>query len=189
MRRPAAWAAGIAMVAGAWGAAQLSPPKEAADAPFDVQARIGSSAVGRTFGVTVTDVRVAEEVSMPSSALAPAWKAKGTWVVIDATAWGKGTAPARLLGGATLAFADASYSASERIQGGIIASELVNGVPRSGSLAFQIPASRATQRAVLRLEPVAGVERDSRVVMDLDLGAVPRVAATELRPAAWTVQP
>lgn len=162
------WVATAALIACAWMVSKITLPDDAPDAPFPVIARIGEPASTRSLVATVTDVRLAERVTD-----AKGWSAEGTWLVVDLEAESVLTQELSTLAVTELVIGDRTFTATER--GTTFRQQrLVTGVPRSGSLAFELPDDVGDDRATLRLAaPGAGgteVLRDGVIELPVDLG-------------------
>lgn len=165
------WVATVALLACAWVVSKITLPDDAADAPFAEVARIGEPASTRTLVATVTDVRLAERVTD-----AEGWSAEGNWLVVDLEAESVLTQELSTLAVTELVIGDRTFAATER--GTTFRQQrLVTGVPRAGSLAFELPDDVADASATLRLAaPGAGgseVLRDGVIELPIDLGELP----------------
>lgn len=184
MTRWASWAAGVALLVAAWLVALVTPPDDAAEQPFAVTAEVGEPAQGRNLAVTVTGVRAADEVSLGG------WSAAGTWVVVDLDAAAVRSAQGTLLSYATLTIGDREYRASERpatasLTDAMFRTALIPGIPRSGSLAFELAPDARAGTAVLRLGIADDPRLDSLIELRIDLDEVPVEPAAELRETGW----
>lgn len=177
------WLATVALLVGAWVVSKATLPDDAPNAPFPTVATIGEPATARNLVVTVTDVHLADRVSD-----ATGWSADGTWLVVDLEAATEVTQDLSRLTLAELTIGDRTFSATDR--GTTFAAErLVTGVPRSGSLAFELPDDVTGDRATLRLAvPSAGVGevlRDAVIDLPIDLAALPVHAEVLLDENGW----
>lgn len=165
------WALTLALLAAAWGLVKVTLPDAAAQAPFETVAVIGEPAVTRNLEVTVTDVRAAHRVTD-----ADGWSADGTWLVIDLEASSRLTQNGALLGLSRLELGGREFTATERGDT-FAAQQLVTGVPRAGSLAFELPSDALTGTATLQLGIPTGavidVPLDGMIVLTLDLDGIP----------------
>lgn len=178
MRRGAAWLAGAGLLVAAWGVIQLTPADDAAEAAFSVPGEIGRAAVARAFTVTVDDVRLG------SRAVAAGWAAEGRWVVVDLAAQATKEESGTMLAYATLTVDGDSYRASERPTS-MFRSALAVGIPREGSLAFEIPPAAAEGAATIELALDEETRLDSVVTLTVDLGALKSADEVELRETSW----
>ncbi|MFB8188312.1 hypothetical protein ACFC14_03240 [Microbacterium sp. NPDC055988] len=177
------WLATVALLVCAWGVSKATLPDDAPNAPFPTVAKIGEEASTRNLVATVTDVRLADRVTD-----AKGWSADGTWLVVDleaATGVTQDLSSSRL---AELTIGDRTFSATDR--GTTFAAErLVTGVPRSGSLAFELPDDVTGDRATLRLgvpgSGVGEVVRDAVIDLPIDLAALPVEAEVLLDENGW----
>lgn len=178
MRAALGWIAGLALIVLAGAVTAVAPDDDATQVPFVVEARLGERAAGRDIAATITDVRLADEVT------AGGWRATGAWVVVDLEAEALLTERAAQLAVAQLRLGDRTFAASERPES-LADARLEVGLPRAGSLAFEVPAGAATGEAVLRLGRVADDRLDSVLELRIDLDAAEHVAAAELRETTW----
>ncbi|MFC0673056.1 hypothetical protein [Brachybacterium hainanense] len=163
----------------AWGIGQITLPEDAGQEPFVTTTGVGQGARTRNLEATVAAARTADRVSAESG-----WSAEGNWLVVEVEA-AAGTAS----GPATLALAELrvdgrTYSVTDRTEG-IAGTALVDGVPRAGSLAFELPEQQRGGAATLRLSGAADVRSDAVIEVPLDLGALPREQSLALTPAGW----
>ncbi|WP_285137373.1 hypothetical protein [Microbacterium sp. lyk4-40-TSB-66] len=178
MRPWAVWAIGAALVALAWGVVQITPSDDAATEPFAVPVAVGETALARAFEVSVTDPRLG------TRATAGSWSAEGTWLVVDVTATARYDEMNALLLHAELMVDGVAYRASER-PASIFRQPLAVGVPRSGSLAFELPAAAVDRTGSLTLGLSDDTRLDSLVEVPIDLGSLTRQADVELTPTGW----
>jgi len=178
MRPWAVWAIGASLVVAAWGVTQITPPENAAVTPFVVPAEVGGAAVARSFEITVTDPRRGDR------AVAGGWAADGTWIVVDVDVEARVDEVAALLGHAVLVVDGVTYRASER-PASIFGTPLAVGIPRSGSLAFELPADAARGTATLELALSDETRLDSVVHVPIDLDALPRQPEVALARTGW----
>lgn len=177
------WLLTLVLLAAAWTIVKVTLPDSAMQEPFERTASIGEPATARNLVVTVTDVRAARRVQD-----AEGWSADGTWLVVDLEAASRVTQVGALLGIAELKIGDRVFSATER--GTTFHRQaLITGVPRSGSLAFEVPADALSGTATLQLgAPTAagyGVSLDDLIVMPIDLDDVPVEASADLAENGW----
>jgi hypothetical protein len=173
------WAIGTVLVAAAWGVAAITPAESAYESPFPLVVEIGEQGVGRNIAVTATDVHRASRVT------AGEWSADGNWVVVDLDAAAVVSEFASSLSLATLEADGRTFRASERPDS-LLSAGLSVGVPRSGGLAFELPADITDGSAILRLALDTDTRLDSVVVVELDLGEIPLEDAVELPPTEWS---
>jgi hypothetical protein len=115
-----------------------------------VAATLGEQSTTRNLAVTVTDVRLAKRVTD-----AKGWSAEGSWLVVDLEAASVVTQELSTLTFAQLVIGDRTFSATDRGTT-FLAQRLITGVPRSGSLAFELPEDALTGSATLRLGVPSG---------------------------------
>ncbi|QEW04417.1 DUF4352 domain-containing protein [Microbacterium lushaniae] len=178
MRRWLAWPMGAALLFGAWLVAQVTPTEDADEAPFVVPAVLGEEARGRSLTVTVTDVRLAEHVS------AGGWAAEGVWLVVDLDAAATQEEDRTYLGGASLVIGGRTYRASER-PASLFQQPLLVGIPRAGSLAFELPPGAVDEPALLHLSGDWETRLDSLIELPLDLAALDLTESSELAETGW----
>jgi hypothetical protein len=178
MRPWLAWSIGVVLLAAAWLVTLVTPPEDAAEAPFAVTATLGQEVSTRTLTATIHDVRVAEHVT------ARGWEAGGTWVVVDLDVAATTDEREARLSGATLTVGDRTYRASERPPS-FFQGDLHVGIPQSGSLAFEVPGGAADGTAVLRLSEDDEIRLDALIEHTVNLAEVEHVAEAELLPTAW----
>ncbi|WP_322409044.1 hypothetical protein [Microbacterium invictum] len=179
MRRWLAWTIGVALVVSAWGVLQITPSQDDAEAPFPLAAAIDEATSARGFVVTVTDVRLA------SRAVAGGWSAEGTWLVVDLRAEATQDETGTILAHAELVIEGVAYRASER-PASLLRGGLTPGIPREGSLAFELPGDVARDTATLELGISDDPRLDSLVTLDLDLGTLDAEDEVELLETGWT---
>jgi len=187
LARAVPWFVSGALLVAAWFVAGATPDgEERITEPFPVAAEIGTPAVGRNLGVTVTDARLADRVTFGG------WYAEGTWLVLDLEAWVVHTESPGALSAATLTVGDRVFRASERAQGydssaSLFSTGLSLAVPQSGSIAFELPADIAADAdaAVVRLAIETEFLGDSVIELPVDISAVERVDELELAATEW----
>ena len=177
------WLLTAALLAAAWGVSKLTLPDDAGTAPFPRIATVGEPATVRNLTATVTDVRLAERVTD-----AEGWSAGGTWLVVDLEAATGLTQDLSTLRLAELTVGDHTFRATERGTT-FFQQALVTGVPRAGSLAFELPDDVAGEHATLRLGvPGAGgseVLLDGVIELPIDLAELPVDAEVLLDENGW----
>lgn len=177
------WLATVALLVCAWGVSKATLPDDAPNAPFPTVAKIGEEASTRNLVATVTDVRLADRVTD-----AKGWSADGTWLVVDLEAASGVTQDLSSSRLAELTIGDRTFSATDRGTS-FVDQRLVTGVPRSGSLAFELPDDVTGDRATLRLGmPGSGlgeVLRDTVIDLPIDLAALPVEAEVLLDENGW----
>ncbi len=177
------WLLTGALLACAWVVSKVTLPDDATIAPFPQTAQLGEEAVTRNLAVTVTDVRLADRVVD-----AEGWSAEGTWLVVDLEAASVETQDLSTLSLAELTIGERTFTATDR--GTTFARQpLVTGVPRSGSLAFELPDDVVGDRATLRLGvPGAAVNEvllDGVIDLPIDLAGLPVDAEVLLDENGW----
>ncbi len=139
------WSLTVVLLAAAWGVSKATLTDDAATAPFPTVAALDEPVAARNLAATVTDVHVATRVTD-----AEGWTAEGTWLVVDLTAATVVTQQSATLRLAELVIGDRTFTATDRGTT-LVGQRLFTGVPRSGSIAFELPADALTGSGVLRL--------------------------------------
>ncbi|MFS0734383.1 hypothetical protein ABC304_01025 [Microbacterium sp. 1P10UB] len=178
MRPWLVWTIGLALLVAAWAVIQITPSDDAAVTPFDVSGAIGDSVSGRAFEASVTDVRLGDRAE------ADGWSAESTWVVVDVTAQALLDEQGSLLGHADLIVDGVRYRASERPTS-VFRTGLSVGLPRSGSIAFEVPAGVTERSGVIELGLTEETRLDSVVRVPVDLAELDRSPDVELRRTEW----
>jgi hypothetical protein len=173
-----AWAAGSALVVGAWFVALGTPSEDEIQAAMTVTAAVGEEAVGRNLAATVTDIRRTAELS------AGAWSAEGNWVVVDLDVAAVASEDLVSLRHADLIVDGVRFSASERPES-LRQEPLSAGVARGGGLAFELPADLHSGQASLELALASDTRLDSLIVVPFELEAIPAIDRDELPETGW----
>lgn len=181
MRRWQTWAVGAALVAAAWGVAAITPTEASSEDPFPVTVAVGERGEGRNIAVTVDDIRRAESVS------AGEWNAEGNWVVVDLDAEAVVSEFGTLLTLATLEIDGRTFSASERPDS-LLRGPLAVGIPRSGSVAFELADDVDSGEAVVTFGLDTDPRLDSLIVLRVDLGAIEVEPDAALRTTEWSAR-
>ncbi|MGN7861879.1 hypothetical protein ACTJI8_14960 [Microbacterium sp. 22303] len=173
------WALSIVLVVAAWGLTQVQKPDDAPYDSFVSTTTVGERATTRNLAVTVTRVRAARSVSDGDR-----WHADGTWLVVDLDAAAVVDQFGAALYVADLHLGDRTYSATERGKSarGMI---LVTGVPRHGSLAFELPEGTLKGTATLEFAADYSTAADGVIQVTVDLDQVPLQNEVELDPTGW----
>ncbi|MFC4137680.1 MULTISPECIES: hypothetical protein [unclassified Microbacterium] len=179
MKRVLPWLLTGAFLAGAWLLNFVTLPENSIEASFVTAGEVGDPVAGRNLVVTVTDVRAADRISDDEG-----WSAEGTWVVVDLDAASVLDQYGRSLSSAELTAGGRTYRATERGTT-FFQSQLVPGVPRSGSLAFELAPDARTGDAVLRLAPQGDTRTDSVLEIAIDLDDIAVQHETTLQPNGW----
>jgi hypothetical protein len=179
MNRWATWGIGAALVAAAWGVALVTPAEDAEEAPFPVTVALGERGAGRNVAVTVTDVRRAEAVT------AGDWSARGNWLVVDLEAEAVLSEFGALLALATIDLDGRTFRASERPES-MLRGPLSVGIPRTGSIAFELPEDVGGGAGELRLGETTDERLDSVIVVPVNLDEYPVESEAELQPSGWS---
>ncbi|MEV4776104.1 hypothetical protein [Microbacterium sp. LWH12-1.2] len=173
------WLLTLGLLAGAWAVVKITLPVGSAQEPFVTVATLDEEATARNFAVTVTDVHAARTVIGADD-----WSAEGTWLIVDLEASAEVKQEGTSLRVATLTIGERTFSATERgttfyRQG------LVTGVPRSGSLAFELPDDALSGDATLRLGATGNPVLDGVIEMRIDLEALPVESEVTLQENGW----
>jgi len=178
-RTTGVWALSVALVVAAWGLTQVQKPDDAPYDSFVSTTTVGERATTRNLAVTVTRVRAARSVSDGDR-----WHADGTWLVVDLDAATVVDQFGAALYVADLHLGDRTYSATERGESakGMI---LVTGVPRHGSLAFELPEGALKGTATLEFAADYSTVADGVIQVAVDLDQVPLQNEVELDPTGW----
>jgi hypothetical protein len=172
------WVLTAALLVGAWAIVKVTLPVDSAQEPFVTAATLDETASARNLVVTVTDVHAARAVTDDAG-----WSADGAWLVIDLDAAAQVTQQGASLRTATLVVGNRTFSATERGTT-FLDQALVTGVPRSGSLAFQLPDDAWTEHGTLRLG-LANPVLDGVIEMRIDLADLPFEREVSLQENGW----
>lgn len=173
------WLVTFVLLAGAWGVVRVTLPEGSAQAPFPTAATIGEAVSARNLTVTVTDVHAARGVRD-----ADGWSAAGTWLIVDLEAASDQTEDGAFLGLATLRIGDREFSATER-GSTFYRTRLFTGVPRSGSLAFELPADALSGTATISLGLSRQVALDGVIELSVDLDELSVEPEVDLDETGW----
>lgn len=173
------WALSIVLVVAAWGLTQVQKPDDAPYDSFVSTTTVGERATTRNLAVTVTRVRAARSVSDGGR-----WHADGTWLVVDFDAAAVVDQFGALLATSNLHLGDRTYSATER---GESARNmvLVTGVPRHGSIAFEVPPESLKGTATLEFAVDYNTDADGVIEVVVDLDQVATQNEVTLDPEGW----
>ena len=170
LRRVAAVAVTVLLLAIGGAAILVTPSDDAVTAPIAAPGAVGHRIVGRELVVTVSGVRLARRVDYPTQDAPPATTTSGVWVLVDATvAGGRAETTARWsqlrLGGSTFTLAsDAGISS-------LNSRTFAVGIPFRGSFVFEVSeaalAHATSAELVLRDTPDS--IPDTQPVVRLDL--------------------
>ncbi|MFE6735131.1 hypothetical protein [Microbacterium sp. NPDC057650] len=165
LRTAAPWVLSILLVIAAWFLTQIKQPEDAVYESFVTSTTVGEHAQARNLSVTVTEVRGGRAVVDERG-----WRAEGTWLVVDIDAAAVQT-PVNTRLVARLRIGDRLFSATER---GTTARDmgLFTGVPRHGSLAFELPEGAIAGPATLILSRTTDDAPDGVIEVALDLDDV-----------------
>lgn len=177
MTRTLPWVATVALLIGAWFVQLLTPSDDLVAEPFLVAASVGSEAVGREIVVTVLDVRAAGSVTNSSG-----WSAEGTWLLVDLNA--ETVTADQVLRGATLMIDGIEFRASERMDS-MFSTRLVPGIPRTGTIAFELPDASLTGTGILHLSLRDDTRLDSVIELTIPLDELTISAEESVHVTEW----
>lgn len=179
LRTAGTWALSAALVVATWGLTQVQKPEDAPYETFVSATIVGETATARNLSVTVTRVRAGRAVSDGGR-----WHAEGTWLVVDFDAAAVQDQFGALLQVTNLRLGGRTYSATER---GETAADmvLITGVPRHGSIAFELPEGALKGTATLEFAPTYTTVADGVVEVTVDLDSLPLQNEVELDPERW----
>lgn len=172
------WTAAVVLLVAAGVVVRITPPTDIDVDPFVVGGALDQRIQARSLAVTVSDPRVADR------AVAGGWSADGTWLVVDVVAEGLVTEEDALLDHAVVTVDGLTIRASERPDS-LWRQTLSVGVPRVGSLAFELPEGAGDGDAVLEIAGDDDTRLDTVIRIPLDLAAAPHTAETELQTNGW----
>jgi hypothetical protein len=183
------WLATIALLVVAGIVSAITPADDAEVAAFIVTGEIGEPVTGRDIVATVTDARTSTSVTGAAewSGDEP-WTSEGNWLVVDVdVASVTGPRVMYLTGAVTLDNAvfvldGREYRATERTPS-MLDERLNPGVPRHGSLAFELPVLSGT--GVLQLATSTDTRMDSVLEIPIDLDALSPLSETEVIEPEW----
>lgn len=184
MSRLATWIATIVLLLAAGIVSSIAPADDAEVAPFPISGEIGEQLIGRDIAATVTDARTATSLTADAG-----WQSEGNWLVIDLTVASiTGPAVAQLTAASALHGADfvidgRTFRASERMPS-LLGERLFPGLPRQGSLAFELPALQGA--GVLQLSLTDDTRADSVLEIAIDLDGLTPAGEDEVLPTGWT---
>ena len=179
LRRAMPWALAVVFVFAAWGLTQVQQPEDAPYDSFITTAKVGERGVARNLAVTVTEVRAARSVSDGAR-----WHADGTWLVVDLDAAAVQDQFAALLSTSNLRLGGRTYSATERGESAR-GMPLVTGVPRHGSIAFELPEGALKGTATLVFAGEYDTSADGVIEVAIDLDDVAVQNEVVLDPIGW----
>ncbi|MGM7678490.1 hypothetical protein [Microbacterium sp. A94] len=183
------WLATIVLLVAAAVVSAIAPAEDAEVAPFVVSGEIGEQVAGRDLAATVTDARTATTVTGDeNSSGETTWAADGNWLVVDLDA--ASVTGLRIvyitgavnLGNAVFEFDGREYRATERTPS-MLNVRLNPGVPRHGSLAFELP--ELTGAGMLKLSLSSDTRADSVLEIPIDLDEISPVSEVQVIQPEW----
>lgn len=146
----------------------LAPNEEQRQAPMETTIEVGGTGMGRNIEATVHDVRLAEVAETDSY---DPWigETDGVWIIVDATV-ASGVSP--VLMQSWLTVDGLTYDASGRPEDDTIVGSFISpGIPRSGSVLFEVPLDIVESSTPVRITfaPGRDVRLDSTVVLSVRL--------------------
>ncbi|WEK12841.1 MAG: hypothetical protein P0Y48_10245 [Candidatus Microbacterium phytovorans] len=202
MSRWTAWLSAVALLAGAWLVAWITPDGDGGyREPFAVPATIGEPAVARNLGVTIRDLALADRVQSGG------WGADGTWLVVTLDAWVVQNETEAQIREAFLTVGGRTFRASERPgnyseSASLFRTGLSLDLPRSGAIAFELPddavTGRSAETAMLQLAFGNGAVSeqsahallltDAVIELPVNLDTIPRIDVMELPATEWAAR-
>ncbi|MBS1673436.1 MAG: hypothetical protein JSS74_05670 [Actinobacteria bacterium] len=179
------WVAAAGMVAASAVLISVTPPQSKDPDPFVVTVAQGERGVGRNIDVSVMGVRRVQEIT--ATPYGSTWSARGNWLVVDLHAAAVTTQTGSLFRGAQFLIDGKTYTATERIATGanLLGTSLLPGVPRAGSVAFELPAGLDSGSGTLAFSMNSDARADSQIRVPIDLRTVPSAATAELPKLGW----
>lgn len=175
-----AWLLTLGLLAGAWMLNQTILPDEAGAADLVTRTAVGERAETGNLAATVTRVRAARGISD-----AEGWSADGTWLLFDIDAEAVDSQAGSGVRLAELRIGERTFTASERPHSAFELG-LVPAVPRSGTLAFEIPPDALTGTATLRLGDSGLGALRAVIEVEIDFVEIPVEPTAELEENGWT---
>lgn len=180
------WVATAALVAGAWALHTITLDDDDALSDLVTTAAVGAAHASDNLDLTVTDVRAGRSVVDASG-----WSTDGIWLVVDLDAAAVHTQTGASVNVAELVIGERTFTASERPASMLRAFPLVPGVPRSGSLAFELPNDLLTDgeltgTATLRLGSTPLSSLRPVIEIALDLASIPLQSQVTVAEPGWT---
>ncbi|MGZ0712489.1 hypothetical protein ACWPKO_29540 (plasmid) [Coraliomargarita sp. W4R53] len=184
MNRWAQWCVGVGLVAAAWGVAAITPPDSEIQAPFVAMATLEQPIEGRNIAATINEVKRVSRVSEGG------WSADGNWLVIDLDVSATTAESSALFVPTKLMLAEFTvggytYGATERAPS-LWKHALAVGIPRSGSIAFELPSQLDEGIGVLSLGENTDSRLDSVIEMSIDLSTLSVEAESALVETQWS---
>ncbi|MGM7698871.1 hypothetical protein [Microbacterium sp. A84] len=183
------WLATIVLLAAAGVVSAIAPAEDAEVAAFVVSGEIGEQVTGRDLIATVTDVRTTTTVTGDEDHNGDTtWTADGNWLIVDLDA-ASVTGPrttyitgAVNLGSAMFELDGREYRATERAPS-MLNVRLNPGVPRHGSVAFELPELAGT--GVLKLSLSTDTRMDSVLEIPIDLDEISPLSEAQVIGPEW----
>lgn len=173
-----AWLSGAALVAVAGVVVAVTPSPDAEPDPFVTTIAMGERGVGRNIDVTVTRARIVHDLRSGS------WSGSGSWLLVDVRAATVTTSTDVVFGGAQFDLDGLSYTASTRMSS-LLNTRLVTGVPRSGGIAFELPAGLHHGTGELAFTLSLDTRADSQIRVPIDLSTLAVEASAEVAQPEW----
>jgi hypothetical protein len=173
------WTVGAGLLAIAWIVVAVTPGDDVSEQPFVVAASADEPAMARTFTATLSNVRLGDTATDPRG-----WAAEGTWLLVDIEAEARREEVGVLLSSAWLQIDGVRYRASERPQS-FLGAALSVGLPKSGTLAFELPDDAVAHTGVIEVATVEEPLLDAVVTLPVDLAELERQQSVELAPTEW----
>lgn len=176
MRRRTAVAAGIGLLALAFGVGFSTPSDQLIEAAFPETGALGEAVVSEHLVVTVHSLALADEVDLDG------WRGTtaGVWLVVDATI----AARTERMGVQADVFAgDTRYPSTGRVGIDVLDGQVADaGMPLRGAILVELPTDLVERGGdvVLRIGPGLDVRLDSVVEYRIDLGSLDHDSRVEL---------
>lgn len=174
-----AWMLTAVLLGAAWCVNAWALPDGSAEASFVTNTTVGHPGTTRHLTVTVTDVRAAHAIVTPRGRTMA-----GTWLIVELRAETLDTSFGSLLGLAQLTISERAFSATERDLT-LYREQLQTGVPRSGSMAFELPEGALSGAAALQFGLHADARLDGVIEVPIDLDDLPVEDEVTLNETGW----
>lgn len=180
MNRVAAIAAGLVLLAAAYGVAATRPTDELIEAPFASRGQLGVTVTSQHVIATAHDAYLAHEVELGN------WRGttSGIWFVAEGTI--EATTEPRLVE-ADLLIDDVRYAVTSRVGGAVTDKTTGVGFPATGAVLIELPGDilgrLGARAAVLRISTFGDDRLDSVVDIVIDLTTLHTVARANLEVA------
>lgn len=182
-----AWLIGVVLAAAACVVTAVTPQStlvystNATRMPFDLPLEIGETTTGRTFSLEPVAVRASRSIESADGEIA-----EGAFVILDLVAEATGVDPTARLEGVTLELGGRSYSPTIRgASSSIDTVSLRAGLKTAGCVAFELAPEDLHGTARILIASDLDVRFDDRMVLVVDLDAVPLSRVEPMAEAGW----